>query len=150
GRRRRDPARSLIATIGRLGGDGLSKRHLAALAAYLEGMPAVRAPTRDAAAVARGRTLFESTALGCTTCHGGAAYSDGERHRFSGTLRASDTPSLRGLAASAPYFHDGSAATLEEVLRDRGAVHGMIDATTTAAALSDAQIADLIAFLESL
>src|SRR5262249_43757971 len=99
------------------------------------------------AAVARGRVLFESAALGCTTCHDGPAYSDRDRHRFTGNLRASDTPSLIGVAASAPYFHDGSAATLAEVLRDRGGVHGMIDG---AAALADPQVADLTAFLESL
>jgi cytochrome c peroxidase len=57
-----------------------------------------------------------------------------------------DTPSLIGLAASAPYYHDGSAATLEALLADRGLVHGMADASE----LSDAQIADLVAYLETL
>ncbi|MBV8756706.1 MAG: cytochrome C peroxidase, partial [Deltaproteobacteria bacterium] len=51
-----------------------------------------------------------------------------------------------GLAASAPYFHDGSAVTIEALLRDRGAVHGMAES----AKLSDAQVADLTAYLESL
>ena len=58
----------------------------------------------------------------------------------------SDTPSLLGIAASAPYFHDGSAATIEALLRDRGAVHGMADT----AKLTDEQVADLTAFLETL
>ena len=58
-----------------------------------------------------------------------------------------DTPSLLGLAASAPYFHDGSAATLEVVLRDRAAVHGMVG---PARALGEPEVADLTAFLESL
>jgi cytochrome c peroxidase len=58
-----------------------------------------------------------------------------------------DTPSLLGLAASAPYFHDGSAATLEMVLRDRASVHGMSEPATH---LTDAQVADLTAFLETL
>jgi hypothetical protein len=44
------------------------------------------------------------------------------------------------------YFHDGSAATLEALLRDRGAVHGMADT----ARLTDQQIADLTAFLDTL
>jgi cytochrome c peroxidase len=73
-------------------------------------------------------------------------YADGEKHKFSGTLGESDTPSLIGLASSAPYFHDGSAATLEALLRDRGAVHGMGDASK----LTDKQVNDLIAFLETL
>ena len=49
-------------------------------------------------------------------------------HKFAGArCPRADTPSLVGLAASAPYFHDGSAATLEALLRDRGAVHGMAE-----------------------
>ncbi|HEY0987573.1 MAG TPA: c-type cytochrome, partial [Kofleriaceae bacterium] len=135
---------SLTSTMKRLGGTGLSRQETDSLAAYLESLPSVRTPRRDVDQVARGKKLFESE--GCTGCHHGASYTDQERHKFSGTLRESDTPSLRGLAASAPYFHDGSAATLEALLRDRGAVHGMGDT----ARLTEQQIADLSAFLETL
>jgi DNA-binding beta-propeller fold protein YncE len=135
---------SLTSTMKRLGGVGLSARDTDSLAAYLETLPTVRAPRRDHGQVARGRKLFE--AEGCTGCHVGPSYTDQQRHKFSGTLRESDTPSLRGLAASAPYFHDGSATTLEALLRDRGAVHGMADT----ARLNDQQVADLSAFLETL
>lgn len=136
---------SLTGTMKRLGGFGLDKGQTDALAAYLEGLPAVRTPTRDSEAVARGKKLFDADA-GCRTCHDGAQYTDQDRHKFTGTLAQSDTPSLLGLAASAPYYHDGSAATLEALLRDRGAVHGMTDT----AKLSDKQVADLVAFLETL
>lgn len=135
---------SLTSTMKRLGGAGLSKRETDSLAAYLEALPAVRTPRRDDGQVARGRKLFD--AEGCAGCHVGASYTDQQRHKFSGTLRQSDTPSLRGLAASAPYYHDGSATTLEALLRDRGAVHGMADTTR----LNDQQVADLSAFLETL
>jgi DNA-binding beta-propeller fold protein YncE len=135
---------SLTSTMKRLGGAGLSKRETDSLAAYLEVLPTVRTPRRDNRQVARGRMLFE--AEGCTGCHVGPSYTDQQRHKFSGTLQESDTPSLRGLAASAPYFHDGSATTLEALLRDRGAVHGMADTTR----LNDQQVADLSAFLETL
>ena len=128
----------------RLGGFGLGKRETDALAAYLEGLPAPRTPTREVAQVSRGRKLFE--AEGCRSCHEGPAYTDRERHKMAGTLRESDTPSLLGLAASAPYFHDGSAATLDALLHDRGAVHGMADT----ARLTDRQVADLTAFLDTL
>jgi mono/diheme cytochrome c family protein len=138
---------SLRQTIDRLGGDGLSKQHLAALAAYLDAMPPARTPTRDAAAVAHGKQLFESGELGCATCHDGAAYTDRQTHVLEGSSQAFDTPSLVGLAHSAPYFHDGSAATLDVVLRDRGRVHGMSDGATV---LSDKDLADLKAFLETL
>jgi DNA-binding beta-propeller fold protein YncE/mono/diheme cytochrome c family protein len=135
---------SLRSTMKRLGGSGLVRTDTEALAAYLEALPAVRAPTRDAAQVARGRKLFDGE--GCRSCHDGRAYTDQQRHKLVGTLRESDTPSLVGLAASAPYFHDGSAATLEALLRDRGAVHGMADT----ARLSDREVADLTAFLDTL
>ncbi|HET9625593.1 MAG TPA: c-type cytochrome, partial [Kofleriaceae bacterium] len=135
---------SLSSTMKRLGGTGLSRKQTDALAAYLEALPAPRAPTRDPAQVARGKQLFD--AEGCRSCHAGAAYTDRARHQLTGTLKASDTPSLIGVAASAPYFHDGSAATLEALLRDRGAVHGMADTGK----LSDPQVSDLTAFLETL
>jgi mono/diheme cytochrome c family protein len=142
----RDLASSLRGTITRLGGAGLRKPQTAALVAYLESLPAIRTPTRDPEPVARGKRLFDSDDLGCRGCHDGPLYTDRERHDFAGNLKHADTPSLLGLAASAPYFHDGSAASLEAVLRERGAVHGMAMSTQ----LSDAQIADLTAFLETL
>jgi DNA-binding beta-propeller fold protein YncE len=137
---------SLTMTMKRLGGFGLDKVQTANLSAYVEMLPAPRAPTRDAQTVARGKKVFDSAEAGCRSCHDGVNYSDGEKHKFSGTLAESDTPSLIGLSASAPYFHDGSAATLEALLRDRGAVHGMGDASK----LSDKQVTDLITFLETL
>jgi mono/diheme cytochrome c family protein len=141
-----DLASSLRGTIRRLGGGGISRPQTAALVAYLESLPAVRTPTRDPAQVARGKRLFDSDDLGCRGCHDGPLYTDRERHELAGNLKHTDTPSLLGLAASAPYFHDGSAATLEALLRERGAVHGMAMSTQ----LTDAQIADLTAFLETL
>jgi len=51
-------------------------------------------------------------------------------------------PVLRALAARPPYFHDGSAATLAEVIRFYN--------TRFQARFSDREIADLIAFLEAL
>jgi cytochrome c peroxidase len=143
----KDLTTSLATTMKRLGGFGLDKNQTAQLAAYLEVLPAPHTPTRNVDMVARGRKLFDSADVGCRSCHDGATYSDSTTHKFSGsTLPLADTPSLIGVAASAPYFHDGSAATLEALLRDRGAVHGMAET----AKLSDGQTADLIAFLETL
>ncbi|MBA3539969.1 MAG: PQQ-binding-like beta-propeller repeat protein [Deltaproteobacteria bacterium] len=136
---------SLTSTMKRLGGFGITKEQTDSLAAFVEGIPAVRTPTREVAAVTRGKKMFDEQ-LGCRSCHDGTMYTDNERHKLTGTLVESDTPSLIGLAASAPYYHDGSAATLEALLRDRGAVHGMAETTK----LNDQQVADLTAFLESL
>jgi cytochrome c peroxidase len=75
------------------------------------------------------------------------------------------TPSLRNVAATAPYMHDGSIATLEEVIRHyatggrtledgphagAGRANPYKDGLIVGFAISDAEIADLIAFLESL
>jgi cytochrome c peroxidase len=130
----------------RLGGSGLAPADVKALSAFLEAQPPPRRPTRDRAQVARGKHLFDGE-LGCTTCHDGAVLTDRTTHDFGApALKKIDTPSLIGVAASAPYFHDGSAATLPALLRDNGAVHGM----GQTAQLSDPQIADLTAYLETL
>jgi large repetitive protein len=104
---------------------------------------------------AAGRLIFEQ--LACHRCHAGEAFTDspqGYRHdvgtlsaasgaRLGEELLALDTPSLRGLFASAPYLHDGSAETLEAVLlaRNPTGAHG------DAAALDAAEMAQLVSFL---
>jgi cytochrome c peroxidase len=52
------------------------------------------------------------------------------------------TPSMRGLAARAPYFHNGSAKTLEDVVRHYETRFGFI--------FTDQERADLVAFLNAL
>lgn len=81
--------------------------------------------TFDTQIVARGAQVF--TAQGCATCHVGPAGTDlqsydvgtgaSEDEKRGATF---DTPSLRWLWLSAPYFHDGSAATLRQVFERPG------------------------------
>jgi DNA-binding beta-propeller fold protein YncE len=138
---------SLTNTVRRLGGHGLGTTEVKQLAAYLESLPAPRTPSRrDPAAVARGKKIFANDVVGCNSCHGGERMTDGRQHPLAHDIDATDTPSLIGLAQSAPYFHDGSAATLEALLTDRGSVHGM----GRTAKLGQRQIDDLVAYLESL
>jgi hypothetical protein len=47
---------------------------------------------------------------------------------------------------SAPYYHDGSASNLEALLRESGTIHGMGRVNQ----LSDTQMTDLVAYLETL
>ncbi|MCP5094985.1 MAG: PKD domain-containing protein, partial [Chloroflexi bacterium] len=84
--------------------------------------------TADAEA---GKLLFAS--LDCATCHSGTHFTDspsGIRHDVGTILSTSgqrltlpllgfDTPTLRNLWQTAPYLHDGSAPTLDEVLTTR-------------------------------
>lgn len=123
------------------------------LVAYLESLPPPRplpVKDEDKPAVARGRTLFQDKAA-CATCHPGPTYQDGKSHDI-GTARPTDTqsrfdtPSLRGVARTAPYLHDGKAPTLADVFtkgnpkQQHGAAH----------TLSKEELADLIAYLRSL
>lgn len=57
-------------------------------------------------------------------------------------LRRFKTPTLRALAARAPYFHNGTAATLEDVIRHYETHLGFVFTTQ--------QRADLVAFLNAL
>ncbi len=64
-------------------------------------------------------------------------------------------PSLRGVAQTAPYMHDGSLATLERVVRHYSAIdadrlHSASNQLLRPLNLSEGEIADLVAFLESL
>lgn len=83
----------------------------------------------DAAAAARGKDLFTGTAR-CATCHTGTLYTDinqgilhtakevGQDSAYAArsvTKRYRTTP-LRGLLQHPPYFHDGNAATLGDVV----------------------------------
>lgn len=84
-------------------------------------------------AAKRGFEVFKTAK--CTNCHDGALVTDQQFHnvgvgmdapepdkgRFNATKKEEDTgafktPTLRDVAKSAPYFHDGSAATLEDAV----------------------------------
>lgn len=123
--------------------------------AFLEGdTGALSAPER------RGLETF--FAVGCNTCHmgpavGGTLYrklgfifpyetEDIGREKVTGSpadRHVFKVPSLRNVAKTAPYFHDGSIATLEEAVRLMG-YHQL------AVTLDDGQVADLVAFLGAL
>lgn len=78
--------------------------------------------------------------------------------RFTVTKKDEDTgafktPSLRSVALSAPYFHDGSAATLEQAVRymaSGGGVDPNKSAVMMPTGLTDAEITKVVAFLKSL
>ncbi len=137
---------------------GVSKS-LDALAAYVTSLDTFpRSPYREADgslsdAAKRGQALFNR--LDCRTCHAGEPMTDsgtelhdvGTIKETSGTRRGEklegiDTPTLRGLHATAPYLHDGSAATLLDVIDN--AKHG------NAATLSATQKDDLVQYLLSI
>lgn len=128
----------------RMGGSGLSQADADAVAAYVDWTREVDLPLKGAtdAAIARGKALFEREDVGCASCHAGPALTDQQRHAVFSAI-AFDTPTLRGIAATAPYAHDGRYATLGALLRD---LHGQMGDTSM---LSEAELGDLEAYLRS-
>jgi mono/diheme cytochrome c family protein len=136
-------------TFSRLGGTGLdapaSAGDLDALVAYVTQIaPPPAAKPSDAKAAERGKQAFKAY---CQDCHKDGG-TDGQTHDVgSGVvgerLVAFDTPTLRGVRGTAPYFHDGRYRTLQDILSARGQ-------RMFAGALSEPDQRDLIAFLETL
>jgi cytochrome c peroxidase len=95
-----------------------------------------------------GYQMFKS--LGCISCHQGVNVGGNlfQRHGIFHPLgtplpEVVRVPSLRNVAATAPYFHDGSAPTLPQAVRAMGIAQ--LDRV-----LTDQQIAEIVAFLNTL
>ena len=117
----------------------------------------------------RGMDLFFNKAH-CSACHSGANFADGGFHnigigmdqddpdlgRYKVTLIDGDrgsfkTPTLREIARTAPYMHDGSKETLEEVVDyyDQGGIQNpQLDEEMRPLKLTDQQKVDLVTFLK--
>jgi len=129
----------------------------------------------DASAISdtakRGWEVFQQAK--CTDCHAGVLFTDLQYHnvgigmgaatpdvgRFKVTNLETDTgafktPTLRDISQSAPYFHDGSVATLEEavaLMAGGGLANPHLSTDKLKPAnLAPAQLADLVEFLKSL
>lgn len=126
----------------------------------------------DASAVSdsakRGFVVFNTTAS-CNKCHTGWAFTDGSFHNIgvksddigrynevpvASMKHAFKTPGLRNIVERAPYMHNGSEATLEEVVElyaKGGRVHREnLSPLIQPLNLSEQDKADLVAFLKTL
>jgi cytochrome c peroxidase len=124
-------------------------------------------------AAVRGMGMFNDAQKGnCVTCHAGFNFTDESYHnlgvgmdkpipdlgRYTVTKVETDkgafkTPTLRNVTQTSPYLHDGSAATLLDVvnLYDRGGnKNPWLSKEIRPLGLSDQDKADLVAFLEAL
>jgi YVTN family beta-propeller protein len=114
---------------------------LAAYVGSLDHGSLPRSPWRGAAgamtaAALAGEVVFDG--LDCASCHSGPEYTDSSigaatlhdvgtlrttsGERLGGPLGGIDTPTLLGIWDTAPYFHDGSAATLDDVFSVAGGI----------------------------
>jgi len=110
----------------------------------------------DISAAAK-RGMQKVADVGCTSCHSGPLFSSNNYQQFnygtddgrkSVTGKAEDdhffrVQSWRNVAMTAPYFHDGAVKTLPEAVR-------MMAKVQLDTKLSDADVADIVAFLETL
>jgi cytochrome c553 len=116
--------------------------------------PAPPAGSFDAAAAARGKLIFQGPAK-CTQCHAGPSFTDANltlhkpseiptdsEYALRSATKMWRTSPLRGVWQHPPYFHDGSAATLLDVVNRYNTAKGLN--------LSDKQKADLVQYLRSL
>lgn len=134
---------------------------------YLRGNKKAMSPS-----ALRGMKLFGSSAR-CTECHSGPYFSDSQYHnlgigykngkyadvgRYDVTKDPKDmgafkTPTLRNIAKTAPYMHDGSVRTLNDVIElyDNGGISNPnLDSKIQPLHLAERDKADLIAFLKTL
>ena len=121
---------------------------------------------------ARGRDLFFSTKSNCSACHAGPNFTDELYHnlgvgmevsepdlgRYVVTMEDKDrgafkTPTLRSVALTPPYMHDGSQKTLEEVVEwynKGGHPNPHLSDKIKPLNLTAQEKQDLVAFMESL
>jgi len=144
------------------GTDDLISAKLPALQAYQLSLNAPPAPAGsfDPAAAVRGQVVFNG-AGSCSSCHSGSELTDANTrlHPVSDVVSEPEpngapsyasrsatkqyrTAPLHGLWQHAPYFHNGSAATLDAVVRTYN--------TRKNLGLSTADMADLVEYLKSL
>lgn len=141
--------------VNRMKGAEPAKDIPVALAAYVRSLPNAPAPhlnqdgmPKDSAPadVKRGYQLFSGKA-GCMTCHVPASY-DKKGPEDVGSDGVFKVPSLRNVAQTAPYFHDGRFKTLEETVTFMWeAYRKKVESKET---LSDAEKRDIVAFLRAL
>ena len=123
-------------------------------------------------AAERGREIFFTAKGNCTACHAGANFADEQYHnlgvgmdveepdlgRYEITKEEKDkgafkTPTVRNVALSAPYMHDGSQETLEEVVEwyaKGGHENPYLSDKIKKLELSDQDKKDLVTFMEAL
>jgi len=135
-------------TVVRLGGSGLGPAELANIAKFLLVAQGPPQPEVEDAMIARGRELFLAKATRCTNCHDGPAWTDSHKHELTkgkdDYTSEFDTPSLRFVAGTAPYFHDGRYPTLDALLADDASTMG------SSASLPPEDRAALAVYLRSL
>jgi len=134
--------------VTRMSGPTLPLDQMDALTSWIDAQPRpVHARPANGAAIERGRVLFnDAQGAACASCHSGARMSNNQTVDV-GTGRAFQVPSLVGIGTRGPFMHNGCALTLRDRFR---AECGGGDAHGVTSNLSETQLGDLVAYLETL
>jgi mono/diheme cytochrome c family protein len=132
--------------VGRMSGFEPNPDQTDALSHWIDRQPALHARALDATAADRGKALFESAAVGCSSCHSGEHLTNNHSEDV-GTGARLQVPSLHGVSFRAPWMHDGCAGTLKDRFTPAcggGDKHGHTSQLTAV------QIDDLVSYLTTL
>jgi cytochrome c peroxidase len=137
---------AMLTSSLRMGGNGLEESDAALIEAYVSWS---RLPDTELAGstdplVKLGEEVFARPEVGCASCHSGEHFTDNRDHALYSAV-PTQTPTLRGISATAPYLHDGSAETLRDLL-ERVRDGSMGDTSS----LSERELDGLEAYLRSL
>lgn len=137
--------------VGRMGGVHQSEERLDVLTHWMFAVqpPAAIRSADDAAAV-RGHELFTSREVGCANCHNGLKLTNNTTVEVgTGDLgEGFQVPSLVAIGYRAPFIHTGCADTLRDRFTNEDCGGG--DAHGNTSQLSEPQLDDLVAYLETL
>jgi mono/diheme cytochrome c family protein len=129
----------------RMSGATLAQSQMGAITSWVQNVSPPPAPSWvDAASAQRGKALFENASIGCATCHSGAKFTNNLTMDV-GTGGNFQVPPLVGVGWSTPLMHDGCALTLADRF---GACATPQHGST--ASLSQQNVSDLVAYLETL
>jgi hypothetical protein len=133
--------------VGRMSGPELKPDQIEATLGWIDAQPRRTRTLRPAtSAVDRGRAIFnDPKTAACATCHNGPTLTNNTTVDV-GTGGNFQVPSLVGIATRGPFMHNGCAATL----KDRFGPCGGGDKHGVTSKLTEGQINDLIAFMETL
>ncbi|MBL8916346.1 MAG: c-type cytochrome [Archangium sp.] len=130
--------------VTRMGGGEQSPARTAALLEWLDVQPAMRPPEVNAESARRGQVLFESTAVGCASCHSGTQGTN-NLNADVGTGGSFQVPRLTEATWRGTLFHDGRAESL--AARFRSTVASDLHGSTSR--LTESERADLLEYLKT-
>ena len=134
--------------VKRMGGQPQGPRKVEAMERWLDTQPAAApSPTGTEEQIGRGAALFFDATTACASCHSGSHLTNNKSENIGRTEKL-QVPSLVGVAARAPYMHDGCAPTLRDRFTDASCGGGDNHGKTSH--LSSEQIDDLVVYLETL